>query len=48
MTEFTPIEALIGGGLIGAAAVLLLAIHGRIAGITRVLSGLLPPVTKLD
>ena len=43
-TEFTPIEALIGGGLIGLAAVALMAFHGRIAGMTGSLSGLLPPV----
>lgn len=44
MTTFTPIEALIGGSLIGAAAVALMAIHGRIAGMTGILAGLVPPV----
>ncbi len=44
MTEFTPFQSLIGGGLIGLAAVLLMAFHGRIAGVTGILSGLLPPV----
>jgi uncharacterized protein len=43
MTEFTPLQSLIGGALIGAAAVLLMALHGRIAGITGILGGLLPP-----
>ena len=42
-TEFTPIASLLGGALIGLAAVLLMALHGRIAGITGVLSGFLLP-----
>lgn len=46
MTEFTPIPALIGGSLIGLASVLLMAFHGRIAGMTGILTGVLPPVTK--
>jgi uncharacterized membrane protein YedE/YeeE len=44
MTAFTPIESLIGGGLIGLAAVLIMAFHGRIAGMTGILAGLLPPL----
>lgn len=44
MTDFTPVQSLLGGGLIGLAAVLLMALHGRIAGVTGILSGLLPPV----
>ncbi|MGI6244544.1 MAG: YeeE/YedE family protein [Pseudochelatococcus sp.] len=43
MTEFTPWLSLAGGVLIGLSAVLLMALHGRIAGITGILSGLLPP-----
>jgi uncharacterized membrane protein YedE/YeeE len=35
--------ALIGGGLIGLAAVLLLAFTGRIAGVSGIVGGLLPP-----
>ena len=42
MTEFTPLQSLLGGGLIGLSAVLLMAFHGRIAGMTGVLAGLLP------
>ena len=42
MTEFTPIQSFLGGGLIGLAAVLLMALHGRIAGMTGILGGLLP------
>lgn len=44
MTEFTPWASLGGGVLIGIAAILLMAIHGRIAGMTGILSGIIPPV----
>ena len=43
MTEFTPLSALAGGLMIGAAAALLLLLNGRIAGISGILGGLLPP-----
>lgn len=43
MTEFTPFASFLGGTLIGLAAVLLMALHGRIAGMTGILSGLIPP-----
>lgn len=43
MTEFTPFLSLFGGSLIGLAAVLLMALHGRIAGMTGILTGVLPP-----
>ena len=43
MTEFTPIASLFGGALIGLAAVLLMAIHGRIAGISGISVSVLPP-----
>lgn len=43
MTEFTPLASLLGGALIGLAAVLLMAFHGRVAGMTGILSGLIPP-----
>lgn len=39
-TEFTPWASLAGGVLIGAAAVLLMALHGRILGATGILGGL--------
>lgn len=42
MHHFTPIQALIGGSLIGLSAVLLLLINGRIAGISGMLHGLIP------
>lgn len=44
MTEFTPFASLAGGALIGLAAVLLLALEGRIAGISGIASRLLPPL----
>lgn len=42
---FTPVSALVGGALIGASASMLLALSGRIAGISGILGGLLgaPP-----
>jgi len=40
-TAFTPFQSLLGGALIGLAAVLLMALHGRVAGATGILSGLL-------
>lgn len=43
MTEFTPFSALLGGGLIGLASVLLLAVKGRIAGISGIAVRLFPP-----
>lgn len=44
MTEFTPVASFLGGTIIGLAAVLLMAVHGRIAGMTGILAGLLPPL----
>src|SRR5438309_11732596 len=41
MVNFTPISAVIGGGLIGLSAVLLMLLTGRIAGISGILGGLL-------
>lgn len=41
MENFTPLSALIGGLLIGAAAALLLWLNGRIAGISGIAGGLL-------
>lgn len=39
MTEFTPVSAAIGGALIGLSAVMLMALNGRIAGISGLFSG---------
>ena len=46
MTEFTPYLSLIGGVLIGLGAVIFMAANGRIAGMTGILTGVLPPVSK--
>lgn len=43
-THFTPLSALIGGLIIGAAAIIFLLVNGRIAGISGIVGGLLPPV----
>ncbi|CAN1551002.1 COG2391 Predicted transporter component [Rhabdaerophilaceae bacterium] len=43
MTTFTPYASLLGGVLIGLAAVILMAFNGRIAGMTAMLGGLLEP-----
>jgi len=40
-THFTPLSAVAGGALIGASASLLLALNGRIAGISGIVGGLL-------
>jgi len=41
MTNFTPVSAALGGLLIGAAALLLLLLNGRVAGISGILGGAL-------
>lgn len=41
VTDFTPWQSLGGGALIGLAAVLLMALHGRILGATGILGGVL-------
>ena len=43
LTTFTPIEAIAGGALIGFAAVAMMALHGRIAGMTGILGGAILP-----
>lgn len=43
MTDFTPYASYAGGMLIGLAAVLLMLSWGRIAGMTGIVAGLLPP-----
>jgi len=44
--NFTPISAAIGGALIGLSAVLLMALTGRIAGISGIFAGLINPQTN--
>ena len=41
MSDFTPVSAAIGGGLIGLSAVLLMLLTGRIAGISGIFAGCL-------
>jgi uncharacterized protein len=43
MLEFTPLQALLGGALIGLGALLLLWVNGRIAGVSNLIGGLLFP-----
>jgi uncharacterized protein len=45
-TAFTPLASLAGGALIGLSAVLLMAFHGRIAGMTGILAGVIPPLAN--
>ena len=42
-TSFTPIASTVGGALIGLAAVMLMALTGRIAGVSGITMRLLPP-----
>lgn len=44
MTEFTPFLSFAGGLLIGLAAVLLMAFWGRIAGMSAIVIGVVPPL----
>jgi uncharacterized membrane protein YedE/YeeE len=43
MSHFTPWLSLFGGALIGVASALLLLFNGRVAGISGICAGLLPP-----
>ncbi|NUB46711.1 YeeE/YedE family protein [Fertoebacter nigrum] len=47
-TEFAPLAALAGGALIGVASVLLMAVKGRIAGISGITVRLFPPYSDGD
>jgi uncharacterized protein len=42
-TSFTPIASLVGGALIGLSAVMLMALTGRIAGVSGIAARLFPP-----
>lgn len=46
MSHFTPVPALVGGMLIGLSASLLLLSHGKIAGISGIVGGLMAPGTE--
>ena len=43
MEDFTPVASTVGGALIGASAALILLFHGRLAGISGIVAGLLMP-----
>ncbi len=47
-TEFTPWASLAGGAMIGLAAVLLMAVAGRVMGATGILAGALLPASRED
>ena len=47
-TVFTPFQSLGGGALIGLAAVLLMAVLGRVMGATGILAGFMQPTTLSD
>ena len=47
-TTFTPFQSLAGGGLIGLAAVVLMATMGRIMGATGILAGVVQPSSWSD
>lgn len=44
VSGFTPLSAAAGGAMIGAAAVLLMALHGRIAGVSGIVAGIMAPL----
>ncbi len=48
ITEFTPFASLVGGILIGLAAVALMLLRGRIMGATGILAGALLPASAYD
>jgi uncharacterized protein len=48
LTEFTPWASLLGGAMIGVAAVMLMATHGRIAGISGIAVRMFPPYLDKD
>lgn len=47
-TEFTPWLSLLGGGLIGLSAVMVMALFGKIAGIAGITKGVTSAVTGAD
>lgn len=48
ITEFTPLQALFGGTLIGLSTVLLMLTLGRVMGATGILAGFLQPASRAD
>ena len=48
VTSFTPIASAFGGALIGMSAVMLMALTGRIAGVSGIAARLLPPYEDVE
>ncbi|MBU2532245.1 MAG: YeeE/YedE family protein [Alphaproteobacteria bacterium] len=48
VTTFTPVASLLGGVMIGLAAVLLMLSLGRIAGVTGIVTGMFFPADRSD
>lgn len=48
IADFSPLAALAGGGLIGAAAVVLMLVNGRIMGIAGIVGGVLDQPRSTD
>ena len=46
--SFTPMASLVGGVMIGVAALLLMLLHGRVMGISGILGGIVRPVARDD
>ncbi len=47
-TAFTPWQSLGGGALIGASAVMLMAVVGRVMGATGIMAGVMAPASRED
>ena len=46
--SFTPMASLVGGVMIGVAALLLMLLHGRVMGISGILGGIVRPAARED
>ena len=46
--SFTPMASLVGGVIIGVAALLLMLLHGRVMGISGILGGIVRPAARDD
>lgn len=46
--SFTPLVSLVGGVMIGLAALLLMLAHGRVMGISGIVGGIVVPAAKSD
>ena len=48
IANFTPVASLVGGVMIGLAALLLMLSHGRVMGISGILGGIVQPSGRSD